>query len=250
MTDWSPNDPDAVNVYYDLAAWTPDQQAELTEALAEAGIPHGWDGTELVVPEARELEVDALFEVLETQLGIASTDTPATAAATVTPALASGEPLTEYELEGWSVADRQLLTESLITARIPHRWEGATLVVPTPAEEAVDELLDEVEGGEVVTMPSGDVEAAAGVELLDAFFTAGDRLARDPLDADGLQALLRALDAADVAAPPPGVMLSVWREACNLADLLADALAGSDQPDELAAIALAERLRDTIRPSV
>lgn len=246
MTEWSPNDPDAVNVYYDLAAWTPDQQAELAEALAEAGIPHGWEGTELVVPEERELEVDALFEVLETQLGIGSPEAPATPP----PEVSDGEPLTEYELEGWSVADRQLLTESLITARIPHRWEGATLLVPTAAEEAVDELLDEVEGGEIVTMPSGDLEAVAGVELLDAFFTAGDRLARDPLDADGLEALLRALDAADPGVPPPGVMLGVWRDACSLADLLADALAGSDQPDELAAIALAERLRDTIRPSV
>ncbi len=246
MTDWSPNDPDAVNVYYDLAAWTPDQQAELTEALAEAGIPHGWEGTELVVPEELEVEVDALFEVLEAKLGIDSAAGPVTPAAE----LRGGEPLTEYELEGWSVADRQILTESLIAARIPHRWEDATLLVPTPAEEAVDELLDEVEGGEIVTMPTGDVEAATGAEVLDAFFTAGDRLARDPLDADGLEALLRALDAADPAAPPPGVMLGAWRDACGLADLLADALAGSERPDELAAIALAERLRDTIRPSV
>ena len=246
MTDWSPTDPDAVNVYYDLAAWTPDQQAELAEALAEAGIPHGWEGSELVVPDELELEVDALFEVLEAQLGIDAASGPVLTSAD----LVAGEPVTEYELEGWSVADRQLLTESLITARVPHRWDGATLVVPTAAEEAVDELLDEVEGGEIVTMPTDDADAAAGMELLDDFFTAGDRLARDPLDADGLQALLRALDAADPAVPPPGVMLGTWRDACGLADLLADALAGADQPDELAAISLAERLRDTIRPSV
>lgn len=244
MTDWSPNDPDAANVYYDLAAWTPDQHAELAEALAEAGVPHGWDGTELVVPEELEGEVDALFEVLEAQLGIGGDQQPGLDMAM----LAEGEPVTDYELEGWSVADRQLLTESLIASRVPHRWEVATLVVPTAAEAAVDELLDEIEGGEVVTMPADDEDAERGAEVLDDFFVAGDRLARDPLDAAGLQSLLRALDSADPAAPPPGVTLGAWRDACALADELADALAGAEQPDEVRAMELAERLRDTIRP--
>ena len=54
MTDWNPNDPDATRVYYDLAAWSFDQQAELASTMADAGIPHAWDNTELMVPEEFE----------------------------------------------------------------------------------------------------------------------------------------------------------------------------------------------------
>ena len=36
MTDWNPDDPDAVRVHYDLSAWTFDQQAELAAAMADA----------------------------------------------------------------------------------------------------------------------------------------------------------------------------------------------------------------------
>src|SRR5262245_37546445 len=41
-----PNDPDsdAPRVYYDLSEWDFEQQAELTSALADADIPHGWEG--------------------------------------------------------------------------------------------------------------------------------------------------------------------------------------------------------------
>ena len=246
MHDWSPTDPDAVNVYYDLSAWTFDQRAELAAALAEAELPHGWEGDELVVPEQLELEVDALFEVLEAQLGIDPTQVPVVAP----PDLTDGEPVTEYELDGWSVADRQMLSESLIAGRLPHRWEDTTLVVPTAAEEAVDELLDEIEEGEVVTLAASDADAEASARTIDDLFTAGNRLSRDPLDADGLTALLRALEVANPSAPPAGVMLGTWREVCAAADALADSLAAGDEPDELLAIDLAERLSEAIRPLV
>ena len=36
---------------------------------------------------------------------------------------------TEFGLDEWSADDRALLTESLIDAEIPHRWEDTTVVV-------------------------------------------------------------------------------------------------------------------------
>ena len=37
----------------------------------------------------------------------------------------------------------------LIAAKVTHRWQETTLIVPTAAEEIVDGLLDELDGGEV-----------------------------------------------------------------------------------------------------
>ena len=69
MLDWNPNDPDTVKVHYDVSAWSIDQRAELSEALAEEDLAHVWEDDELVVPEALESDVDLLFERLEAVLG-------------------------------------------------------------------------------------------------------------------------------------------------------------------------------------
>ncbi len=69
VSEWDPNDPETVNVHYDVSAWSIDQRAELTEALAEAEIAHVWEDDELVVPEEQEDVVDELFERLEELLG-------------------------------------------------------------------------------------------------------------------------------------------------------------------------------------
>ena len=72
--DWNPNDPDATRVHYDLAAWSFDQQAELASALADAEIPHTWEGAELVVPEHREADADTIINAVEARLGIVYDD--------------------------------------------------------------------------------------------------------------------------------------------------------------------------------
>ena len=68
--DWNPNDPDATRVHYDLSGWTFDQQAELASDLAEAEIPHAWDGAELLVPEEFEVATDTAVALVEERLGI------------------------------------------------------------------------------------------------------------------------------------------------------------------------------------
>ena len=68
--DWNPNDPDATRVHYDLSRWSFDQQAELASDLAEAEIPHAWDGNELLVPEEFEIATDTAITLVEERLGI------------------------------------------------------------------------------------------------------------------------------------------------------------------------------------
>ena len=68
--DWNAADPDSPRVIYDLGMWSFDQQAELAAELAEAEIPHSWDGAELVVPEAFETAADSTISLVEERLGI------------------------------------------------------------------------------------------------------------------------------------------------------------------------------------
>jgi hypothetical protein len=148
VTDWNPLDPDFENVFYDLSAWTSDQQAELTASLAQADVPHAWVESELVVPAEFEDILDTLFDRLEKELGIGTL--------AVEGGVDDDDDVTEYELDDYSVAERRDLSELLITRRITHRWQETTLIVPTPAEALVDDLLDEFDGGDVTFE---DVEA-------------------------------------------------------------------------------------------
>lgn len=141
MTDWNPLDPDAANVFYDLSSWSSDQQAELTALLANADIAHAWVESELVVSEEFEDVVDRIFERLEKELGIGST--------AVVGGVGDGDEVTEYELDDYSMAERREITERLVAARITHRWIEDTLVVPTAAEDMVEDILDEYDDVEL-----------------------------------------------------------------------------------------------------
>ena len=141
MTDWNPLDPDLENVYYDLSSLSSDHQGEMTATLAQADIPHAWVESELVVPADFEDRVDVLFDRLEKELGIGTL--------AVTGGVDDEDDVTEYELDEYTVAERRDLNEMLIAAKVTHRWQETTLIVPTAAEEIVDGLLDELDGGEV-----------------------------------------------------------------------------------------------------
>ena len=141
MTDWNPLDPDLENVYYDLSSWSSDHQGEMTATLAQADIPHAWVESELVVPAEYEDRLDALFDRLEKELGIGTV--------AVTGGVDDEDDVTEYELDEYTVAERRDLNEMLIAAKVTHRWQETTLIVPTAAEEIVDGLLDELDGGPV-----------------------------------------------------------------------------------------------------
>jgi len=261
VTDWNPSDPDAAKVFYDLSGWDFDQQAELASALADLEIPHTWDGNELVIPADSEQQVDELFTELEERLNIAPAsedeeDVAADGEQAANPVewsvLEDDTPATDYDLTVWSDLDRSMVTESLDAAGIAYRFVDGVLSVPTSAEDPVDDILDEVEAGEMIPVindgPDGDV---LPFESLNSFFLAGERLRKDARDADGLERLLDAIKIADPDRPPRGVELRVWRRSCELAEQLADVLVeGSEDEVITGAQPVAEALHDLLRPLV
>lgn len=255
--EWNPNDPDQPRVFYDLSGWTFDQQAELAAQLADTEVPHTWDGTELVVPEHAEQAADLAIAEVEMRLGIDDgddgdelddADEAAEGADDVVlhVELTGDVTATEYDLGEWGRLDHLTAARALADAGIAFRWEGSTLLVATADEATVEPLLDGIE----VTGDDGDAAERLPFETLTTFFLAGERLKRNSLDPDGLEQLLAALDVADPSAPPYGVEPALWKKTCDLAEELADALAGDDEPDEHDALDIAQELYDLLRPFV
>ena len=257
--EWNPNDPDQPRVFYDLGAWTFDQQAELASQLADTEVPHTWDGTELVVPESAEQAADLAIAEVEIRLGMELDvdDSPAAldgadgdgdddVEVVMHVPLAPDVAATEYDLGEWGKLDHLSAARALADAGIAFRWDGSTLLVATVDEATVEPILDGIE----VTGADGEDRGRLPFETLTTFFLAGERLKRNPLDADGLEQLLAALDVADPDAPPYGVQPALWQRTCELAEELADALAGDDEPDEHDALDIASELHDLLRPFI
>ena len=251
--DWNPNDPDATQVHYDLANWSFEQMAELAAALADAEVPHAWDGSELIVPESAEEATDNIVAEVEMRLGIPGDDEEAALREPVP--LPDDAASTEYDLAEWEQSERDLITSHLVARGLPFRWEEDVLLVGTDDEELVDSILDDVENDEGIELPDETDEERAEAdqlpfETLTTFFLAGDRLQRNPLDADGLEQLLSATDVADPENPPYGVDKRLWLRMCELADELAAALVDGDEPDVVETQAVAAELHDLLRPYV
>ena len=239
MSEWDPRDQDAESVRYDLSEWSIDQRAEVASTLADATIVHAWDGDELMIPCEAEERVDAILDEIETRA--TSGDSA--------PALDSDEELTEYELDDWGASERDELSEMLTEFNVAFRWEGDVLLVPTTSEDEVDECLDALEKGGVVIVDE-DSAPQASTETLRTLFNVAQRLQRNPLDADGITMLTILLEDIESHRAPRGVPISVWRQATDIADQIAAALADGNQPDEMTAIDLAGRLHAVLRPHV
>lgn len=245
--DFDPDDPSIVKVHYDLSSWTIDQRAEVAQALAEHEIPHAWDGEELMVPEAVEAAADAMFERLEQEFGpfpiVLDPD---------------GES-TEFGLDEWSAADRGVLTDALVESEIPHRWDGTTVSVARDAEDAVDDLLDAIEAGEL--MSADDVDAGPPENALSDIFLATNRLVKDPLDARSRNRLIDLYDDLDRAQPPYAFPPRPWEQvvagvAAIVARIESDADGEHADPDDddrdggSDVAGLSARLRELLRPFI
>jgi hypothetical protein len=237
--DFDPNDPDTVKVHYDVSGWTIDQRAELSEALANSELPHFWDEDELVVPEIVEEQVDVLFERLEEEIGPFAIP------------LDEDAESTEFGLDEWSDDDRAVLTEALVEAEIPYRWTGSTVVVAVEAEHAVDDLLDKIEAGELIST-AADEGNAAPEGAISTIFLASDKLAKDPLDAKARKVLIELQPQLDRKRPPYGLAQRTWVGAVDGVGQIVDhIIAGSSGADsESDVIGAAQELRALIRPYV
>jgi hypothetical protein len=223
-------------IIYELGEWTLEQRTAVAEVLAESGIPHHWDGDEVMVHVDHEAAVDRLIEPID------NGESPVA----IVLDLAEDAQLTEYDLAEWDAEARESLVSNLIQARVPHRWEETLLLVSTDDEEVVDEMLDDVEfGGDDASISDDGEETPFAV--LEALFLAADRLKDNPMDADGLTGLVRATDEADERRPPYGIDMGIWRRALAYSDQIAEALAGEGERDEMAAMEAASEMHRLLR---
>lgn len=273
--------PEDQQVVYELGVWPLGLQTAAAQALAESGIPHGWDGTDLVVQLDHERAVDTLLDEIESAepgvVGAGWLDEDPAEAAEESTADAAGDEAAgnelEYELDEWPPEDRRLLSDRLDAARIRYRWEGDEVVVVSMAdEEAVEALLDEIEYPDALEADDADLDDEAPFELMSGLFVAADRLKGNPRDPDGLEGLIAFVSEASAERPPFGMEPGVWVSAVVQANELADQIAGGEAtgdgtgdrladlvvedddgepafaPDEV--VTRAAMLRDLLRPFV
>jgi len=237
--DFDPNDPDTIKVHYDVGGWSIDQRAGLAEALANSELPHFWDEDELVVPEIVEGQVDALFERLEEELGPFAI------------LLADDAESTEFGLDEWSDDDRTVLTEALVEAEVPYRWDGLSVVVAVEAEHAVDDLLDAIEAGELISTNAADGEGAPE-GAISTIFLAADKLSKDPVDAKSRNTLIDLYPQLNPKHPPYGLAPRTWAGAVAGVGVIVELVVRASGAHDLdsAIIEAAQELRSLIRPYV
>ena len=236
--DFDPYDPDQVKVHYNLTGWSFEQRAELAETLAERGVPHTWEGEEVIVPEEIESDVDALFDELERDIGpfpVPLLDDEGE----------DGDGVTEFDLAEWPAADIDVLQESLLEGEIPHRWAGRTLVVSRDAEHVVDDLLDAIESGDAASL---DEAAEAPDGALNSLYVAADRLTRDGHDGPARATLLALVPNLSPASPPFGLAGRPWTVIVARAQAVVAALDAGAEAD--AVTSAATELRTVCRPYV
>ena len=238
--------PEDDQLVYELGGWTLEQRTEVAEVMANSGIPHAWEGEELFVHVAFEGAVDQLLEPIEGDSGdvvLAQSAEPP-----------SGD-LTEYDLGEWSVAARAVVADQLVAAGVSFGWEGSLLLVSVDDEEAVDDILDELEANGDLDEADEDAETPGAV--LEMLFVAADRLRKKARDSQGAAELDSALALVVPKRPPFGIELRPWQAIVERAEELSGAAADeaeNGEDDDEASIAvsqeLAEELRDLLRPFI
>ncbi len=236
-------------VVYDLSEWPLDAQSDAAQILAESGIPHVWQGTDVLMPLIHESAADRLLEGVEKAHGLEDGGTSEITDADG-PAVADASGETEYDLSAWPTPQRMELVEKLVELSVPHRWEGDLLIVSTNLEDTVDDVLDEMEGGNVATL-GDEVEIAEEDDLdpaavLTGLFLASERMRKNKVDVDIYGGLLESLEMSDPERPPYGFDPKIWEKALELGEDLADAVAAdTDEVDQLA-----DELFQLLRPFV
>lgn len=242
--------PEEEQVVYELGAWPLDLQAEAAAAMAESGIPHAFDGSDLVVHLDHEADVDAIMEAIEAEHGPIDVE-----------AGDDGDPgELVYELAGWSEEHRAELEVRLQAGGVPYRVEDGAVVVDQRDEAAVDFLVAEVRGEEadVVDLDTGELIAGEGDddvaededddegydgELVSSLFDVAARLEKRPDDSDALVEFAALNARLDPERAPFGITALAWEKVVDAADGLAEALTDRRADVPVAATAMKTLLR-------
>jgi hypothetical protein len=174
-------------------------------------------------------------------------------AVTDTAMLAPSDDEIRYDLAEWSVTVRAPATAALMEMGIPYRWEESlVLVVPASAEEAVDQLIDELEGEELFHFPGDEGPEAEGEdggeeaqEAMSDLFVAADRFQHSPFDDRAIVAMVETTARVADSLAPYGIERQAWSRIQNLAATVA---AGLEKANDYEAVAEEARmLRDFLR---
>jgi hypothetical protein len=235
----SPGEPDTddagdTEVVYELDDWSEIERGAVTDRLREAGIPHGWDATSLLVSEADEAAVENILDIVEGDHEAALT-------------LDTEQDQVAYDLSDWDDDRLTALVDELDAAGIAHGWDEDELFVYATDEQAVDELLDRV--AHPHELPAETDEGPAGAELLGEVFVAADRLQHDPDDHEGTVSMLDLGHAVEGADPPYGLGSKEWDHLRGRVGALCSQLRAS-KVDEDAVMDAARDLRNALRSYV
>jgi hypothetical protein len=226
--------PEDERVVYDFAAWPPDAQADAAAALADAGVPHYWEGVDLVVHQSAESLADTILDRVEAEHGLG----------------AGGGGEVEYDLEGWSDTQRSALAAALDEAGVDARFEGDLLVVDASHETVVDSVFDAFGSAPDTVAVDPDAQQRS-YEHANALFLAAERLRRQPDDDQATAGVLRALEEIDTGAVPYGFEVGTWQRLVAMADDLADALVPDEgEPDDDVIVERADALHRLLRPLI
>jgi hypothetical protein len=227
------------SITYDLDDWSDLERQAITERLREAGVPHGWDGTQLLIAAVDEGVVENILDIVEGE----SDDEAA-------------EPLDPdrdqmaYSVEELEDEELDALADALRAAGIAHVWGDDELYVYADDEKAVDELFDAVQHPDELEAEDDEIpKGTATAELLGDVFVAADRLQHDAEDTEGTSSLLDIALTIDELEAPYGMGARDWESVCAAVGRLADVLA-EDEVDEDKVTETAREVRAVLRPYV
>ncbi len=227
------------SIAYDLADWSEIERQAITERLREAGVPHGWEGAQLMIAAVDEGVVENVLDIVE---GESDEEAP--------------EPLdperdqVAYGVEELEDEDLDALADALRAAGIAHAWGDEELYVYAEDEDAVDELFEKVQHPDELQAEDDETpKDTASADLLGDVFVAADRLQHDGDDTEGTATLLDIALTIDDLDAPYGMGRRDWESVCAAVGRLADVLA-ADTLDEEKVMETARDVRAVMRPFV
>jgi len=227
------------SIAYDLEDWSELERQAITERLREAGVPHGWEGTQLMIAAVDEGVVENILDIVE---GESDDD--------------AGEPLdadrdqVAYGVEELEDEELDALADALRAAGIAHAWGDEELYVYAEDEGKVDELFEAVQHPDELEAEEDETpKGMASADLLGDVFVAADRLQHDGDDTEGTSSLLDIALTIDDLEAPYGMGSRDWESVCAAVGRLADVLA-ADTLDEEKVMESAREVRAVMRPFV
>jgi len=221
-------------ITFELDEWTEPDRTVLRERLETLGVPHGWEGTTLVVTAADEAWVERVMDQVDDDL-IAAQEAQE----------AEDDEQVAYDLNEWDDDSCLQLLDTLAAEAIPYGLDGDELLVAALDEVRVDEIVA------AITTPGATLTLGgpASFEAMNELFVAADELVHDPDARGATSALVRSARAAAGASAPYGTESGWWDGVVARAGALAD-LVESPNPDGDHVIGLATALRDGLRPYI